>query len=114
MSPANKREFHLKASQLEMQYQQELQDLNYEITKNRTEILNTTGNIQSAENSLSLSRTLWQSQFNNYKLGTVTYSAILDAAATVNTAEQSYVKAVYNYLMAYYNFKKMNGFESSK
>lgn len=111
---ANKKEFRLKASQLQMQYQQKQQDLNYEITKNKTELWNTTGNIQSAENSLTLSRTLRQNQFNNYKLGTVTYSSILDAEATVNTAEQNYVKAVYNYLMAYYNFKKLNGFESSK
>ncbi|WP_161973452.1 TolC family protein [Arcticibacter tournemirensis] len=111
---ANKKEYRLKASQLQMQYQQKQQDLNYEVTKNKTELWNTTGNIQSAENSLTLSRTLRQNQFNNYKLGTVTYSAVLDAEATINTAEQNYVKAVYNYLLAYYNFKKLNGFEASK
>jgi len=111
---ADKKEFQLKASQLQMQYQQKQQDLNYEVAKNKTELWNTTSNIQSAENSLTLSRTLRQNQLNNYKLGTVTYSSILDAEATINTAEQNYVKAVYNYLLTYYNFKKLNGFEVSK
>lgn len=111
---ANKKEFQLKALQLQMQYQQKQQDLNYEAAKNKTELWNSTSNIQSAENSLTFSRTLRQNQLNNYKLGTVTYSAILDAEATINTAEQNYVKAVYNYLLAFYNFKKLNGFEASK
>lgn len=108
----NKKEFQLKASQLEMQYRQKQQDLNYEISRNITELWNTTNNVQSAENSLTLSRTMRQNQLNNYKLGTVTYSSILDAEVTINTAEQNYVKAVYNYLLAYYNFKKLNGFET--
>lgn len=111
---ANKKEFQLKASQLQMQYQQKQQDLNYEAAKNKTELWNSTSNIQSAENSLTFSRALRQNQLNNYKLGTVTYSSILDAEATINTAEQNYVKAVYNYLLAFYNFKKLNGFEASK
>lgn len=111
---ANKKEFQFKASQIEMQYKQKLQDMNYEVSKNKTELRNSTGNVQSAENSLALSRSMRQNQLNNYKLGTITYSSVLDAEATINTAEQNYVKAVYNYLLAYYNFQKLNGFEGSK
>lgn len=114
MRTADKKEFQLKALQLAMQYQQKQQDLNYEVTKNKTELWNTTDNVRSTENSLALSRTLRQNQLNSYKLGTVTYSSILDAEATINTAEQNYVKAVYNYLLAYYNFKKTTGFDDSK
>lgn len=114
MRTADKKEFQLKALQLAMQYQQKQQDLNYEATKNKTELWNTTDNVRSTENSLALSRTLRQNQLNSYKLGTVTYSSILDAEATINTAEQNYVKAVYNYLLAYYNFKKTTGFDDSK
>ncbi|WP_374164059.1 TolC family protein [Arcticibacter sp. MXS-1] len=110
----NKKEFRIKASQLDMQYQQKQQDLNYEVDKNQTELRNTTGNVQSAGNSLTLSRSMQQNQLNNYKLGTITYSSVLDAEATINTAEQNYVKAVYNYLLAYYNFEKLNGFAGSK
>ncbi|WP_164974159.1 TolC family protein [Filimonas effusa] len=109
----NKKEFQLKASQLDMQYKQKQQDLNYEVSRNQTELWNAADNIQLAEKSLALSRTLHQNQLNNYKHGTVTYSSILDAAATINTAEQNYIKAVYNYLLAYYNFKKLSGFEVS-
>lgn len=110
MRSADKKEFQLKALQLDMQYQQKQQDLNYEVTKNKTELWNTADNVRSSENSLALSRTLLKNQLNSYKLGTVTYSSILDTEATINTADQNYVKAVYNYLLAYYNFKKINGF----
>lgn len=66
---ADKREFQLKESQLVLQYQQKQQDLNYEVTKNKTELWNTTDNVQSAENSLALSLTLRKKKVEQLQAG---------------------------------------------
>lgn len=107
---ADRREYKLKASQLEMQYNQKQHDLNYEVDKCNTELLNASGNISSTTKTLDLSKELYFQQLAIYKLGTISYSTLLDAESSVNTAQQNYITAVYDYLIAYYNFKKMTAF----
>lgn len=108
----DRREFKLKASQLEMQYNQKQHDLNYEVDKCNTELLNASGNISSTTKTLNLSKELYSQQLAIYKLGTISYSTLLDAESSVNTAQQNYITAVYDYLIAYYNFKKIMTFEN--
>lgn len=103
----NRREFQLKSSQLAMQYNQKQHDLNYELDKCNTELLNASGNINSTTKTLDLSRELYSQQLAIYKLGTISYNRLLDAESSVNTAERNYITAVYDYLIAYYNFKKV-------
>lgn len=108
---ADRREYKLKASQLEMKYNQKQHDLNYEVDKCNTELLNASGNINSTTKTLDLSKELYFQQLAIYKLGTISYSTLLDAESSVNTAEQNYITAVYDYLIAYYNYKKIMAFE---
>ncbi len=102
----DRKEFKTKSSQLAMQYSQKLQDIHYEMDKCRTELYNTLGNINSTTKTLGLSKELYSQRLAVYKLGTLTYTELLDAEASVGTAQQNYITAVYDYLMAYYNFKK--------
>jgi len=104
---ANRREYKLKSSQLAMQYNQKKHDISYEIDKCNTELLNATGNIRATTRTLDLSKELYSGQLAIYRLGTITYSALLDAESSVSTAEQNYITAVYDYLIAYYNYKKV-------
>jgi outer membrane protein TolC len=90
-----------------MQYNQKQHDINYEVDKCNTELLNATGNIRTTTRTLDLSKELYSGQLAVYRLGTITYSALLDAESSVNTAEQNYITAVYDYLIAYYNYKKV-------
>lgn len=107
----DRKEFKTKSSQLAMQYNQKLQDINYEMDKCRTELRNTFGNINSTTKTLGLSKELYSQRLAVYRLGTLSYSELLDAEASVGTAQQNYITAVYDYLMAYYNFRKATGFE---
>lgn len=107
----DRREFKMKSSQLAMQYNQKQYDLNYEIDRSNTELLNAVGNMASTTNTLNLSKELFSQRLAVYKLGTITYSALLDAETSVTTAQQNYITAVYDYLMAYYNNKKIRAFE---
>ncbi|MDR1221737.1 MAG: TolC family protein [Tannerella sp.] len=106
----DRREYKLKSSQLAMQYSQQQHDINYEVDKCNTELLNAVGNINSTGKTLDLSKELYLQQLAIYKLGTVTYSALLDAESSVNTARQNYISAVYDYLIAFYNCKKTGVF----
>lgn len=107
---ANRREFQLKSSQLAMQYNQKQHDLNYELDKCNVELLNASGNINSTTKTLNLSKELYLQQLAIYKLGTISYSTLLDAESSVNTSQQNYITAVYDYLIAYYNLKKVTAF----
>jgi outer membrane protein len=103
----NNKEFWLKSTQLNLQYNQKQSELVYEIDKCNTELHNTSENISSTMRTLTLSKELYNQQLATYKLGTITYSTLLDAEASVNTAEQNYIKSVYDYLIAFYNYKKV-------
>lgn len=108
-SRTDRREYQVKSSQLTMQYSQKLHDMNYEKDKYNTELLNTFGNINSTTQTLNLSKELYSQQLAVYKLGAITYSALLDAESSINTAEQNYITAVYEYLIAYANYTKTVG-----
>ena len=108
-SRTDRREYQIKSTQLAMQYKQKLHDLNYEREKSSTELLNAFGNINSTTKTLSLSKKLYSQQLVIYKLGTITYSALLDAESSINTAEENYITAVYEYLIAYANYTRAIG-----
>ena len=106
----DRREYQVKSSQLAMQYNQKLHDINYERNKYETELINTSGNINSTTRTLVLSKELYLQQLAVYKLGTISYSVLLDAESSVNTAEQNHITAIYEYLIAYANYTKAIGF----
>jgi outer membrane protein TolC len=103
-------EYHAKSSQLVMQYNQKLHDIHYEREKYYTELTNASWNINSTNKNLDLSRALYSQQLAVYRLGTINYSVLLDTESSVNTAEQNYITAIYEYLIAYVNYTKALGF----
>lgn len=103
----NRKEYKVKSSQLAMQYNQKLHDINYEMDKCNTELLNASGNISLTIKTLNLSKKLYAQQLAVYKLGTITYRTLLDAESSVDTAEQNYLKSVYDYLIAFYSYNVM-------
>ncbi len=99
------KENRLKIMQTELQLQQKLLDADNEILKYQTDLVNTQSAIISNRNNLTLSKSLFQNQMNMYKLGTATYSSMLDTESSLNTVDQNYIKAIYNYLMAKINYE---------
>lgn len=108
---AEAKEYKLKAGQLEMQYLQKQQDIAYEMDKNQTELVNTSNNITATNRTLKLSQDLYTNQFEIFKLGGLTYTTLLETEASIKTAQDNYIKAVYNFLIAYYNYKKSTSFQ---
>lgn len=103
------KEKQLKIQQNQFQLLQKQADITYDAENNKTELLNTLKLIASSKNNIDLSKKVFNTQLNTYKLGTVTYNSILDTESSLNTAEQNYIKAVYNYLIAKVNYEKSIG-----
>jgi len=103
------KEYHLKLEQNNFQLLQKQNDIKYESEKVKTELLNAQTTMQSTKSNLELSTTVYQTQLEQFKLGTLTYSNILDTETSINTAGQNYVESVYNYLIARISYEKANG-----
>lgn len=103
------KESELKLEQNRFQLLQKQSDLTYEMEKNRTELLNTFTIVQSSKNNLNLSKKVFDVKYATYRVGKEMYNTILDTEASLRTAEQNYVKAVFNYLVATLNYHKSMG-----
>ena len=103
------RESKYRLAKTEMDLKQKTADINYEIQKTATELTNAQQNMISTKANYDLSNTIYSNQKQQYNLGSLQYSSLLDNEKTLNTAEQNYIKAVYDYLMAKISYDKALG-----
>lgn len=103
------KENKLIIEQDKFQLLQKQTDIDYEIKKAQSELVNTQNIIKTTKDNLDLSTKIYTNQLKTYQLGTIGYSAILDNEITLNTAQQNYVKAVYNYLVSRIDYAKSKG-----
>jgi len=103
------RENQIKSIQTDLNLKQKQADINYEVQKASSELSNALQNMNTAKNNYDLSRIIYQNQKQQYDLGTLLYSNLLDTDRSLNTTEQNYVKAVYDYLVATINYQKAVG-----
>lgn len=99
----------ITAVQTDLNMKQKLADVNYEIQKASIELSNSLQNMQTAKNNYELSQVIYQNQKQQYDLGALLYSNLLDTDRSLNTTEQNYIKAVYEYLVASITYQKAIG-----
>ncbi len=104
-----KNEYRLKMTQTELNLKQKQQEISIEILQYKTELENAEKSIIESKNNLLLSKKVHQSQLNTYRLGTASYSSLLDTESSLETSEQNYIEAVYNFLLARINYEKAIG-----
>ncbi len=95
--------------QTDLNLKQKQADVNYEIQKASSELSNALQNMNTAKNNYDLSRTIYENQKQQYDLGALLYSNLLDTDRSLNTTEQNYIKAVYEYLVASISYQKAIG-----
>ncbi len=98
-----------KSMQTDLKLKQKLADINYEVQKASFELDNASKNMSTAKNNYDLSRTIYENQKQQYDLGSLLYSDLLDTDRSLNHTEQNYVKSVYDYLVAIINYQKALG-----
>jgi outer membrane protein len=105
----NLQTYQLYARQTELNLRQTQADLTNELRTAQTELTNASRNLQSTRASLAVSKQISQLQQEQYRLGTVLYSHVLDTEGSLQTAEQNYIEAAYAYLVAKLNYEKAMG-----
>jgi outer membrane protein len=105
----NIREERLKIDQTNLELKQTQSDIHFEIQKALTDLDNAQQNVQSTKSNYNLSQTIYKNQQRQFALGAFQFSDLLDTEKSLHTAEQNYVQAVYNYLVAKINYEKAIG-----
>jgi outer membrane protein TolC len=100
-------QFRLLQSDLDLK--QKTADINYEIQKVSTELSNAMQNMQATKNNYELSKVIYENQKQQYNLGSLLYSNLLDTDKSLKTTEQNYTRSVYDYLVANVNYQKTIG-----
>ncbi len=105
----NVQEYKIKSLQTDLDLKQKTADINYEIQKASTELNNALQNMQTTKSNYDLSKIIYENQKQQYNLGSLLYSNLLDTDRSLTTTEQNYIKAVYDYLLANVNYQKAIG-----
>lgn len=103
----NKQE--IQGKQLEMTLKQRKEDIRFQIQKAETDLQNAQNNMQTAKNNEQLSQTIYKNQQQQFKLGAFQYSDLLDTEKSLHTAEENYIQAVYQYMIAKIAYRKAIG-----
>lgn len=103
------KEYSLKQKQGELDQKQRKADINFEIEKAKTDMANALLNIKSSKMSYDLANELYSQQVKQFALGGLLYANILDTERSINAAEQSYIKSIYDYFIAKISLNKATG-----
>ena len=98
-----------KSIQTGLELKQKEADINYEVHKASFELNNAWKNMSIAKSNYDLSQVIYQNQKQQYDLGSLQYSDLLDTDRSLNHTEQNYVKGVYDYLVAIITYQKALG-----
>jgi outer membrane protein len=102
-------ESQMREIQTDLQLKQKQADINYEVQKSYTDLTNSSENMKMAKSNYELSRVIYQNQRQQYGLGALLYTDLLETDRSLNTTEQNYIRSVYDYLVASINYQKAIG-----
>lgn len=103
------RENKLKQDQLSMNLQQERADIQYQAQKATADLQNASHNMASAKYNYRLSQTIFQNQQKQFSIGVFKYADLLDTERSLSSAEQNYIRSVYDYLVARLQYEQAMG-----
>lgn len=84
-------------------------DISYQIRNAATELDNARQNMETTRNNYELSQTIYKNQQVQYDLGALQYNHLLDTEKALSAAEQNYIQAVYQFLLAEIGYRKAAG-----
>lgn len=88
---------------------QETIAVQYEVQEATTKLDNARQNLIVAKDNYQLSLKVYELQEQQYNLGSFSYEKLLDTEKSLSTAEQYYITAVYDFLIAKISFQKATG-----
>lgn len=99
----------LKLKQLELQIEQRKADITYQHSAAIADLQNASKNVTQTQQSYTLSKRIYALQQEQVKSGSLLYASLLDTERSLSLAEQNYIRAVYDYMIAQINFQRATG-----
>ena len=103
------REAKYKILKTDLELKQKESDITFQIQNALVELENARQNIRATKSNYDLSKRIYENQKQQYSLGSLLYSSLLDTEKSLSAVEQNYIKAVYDYLVAEISYQKAIG-----
>lgn len=102
-------EYQYKIAQTDWLLKQQSADIENDIRTAETSLNNALLNVQTTKRNYELSNIIYKNQQEQFKAGAFEYSDLLDTEQSLAAAEQNYIKAVYDSMLAKINLQKASG-----
>ena len=102
-------DFTIRTVQTGLNLKQRTADISYQIRNAATELDNARQNMETTRNNYELSQTIYKNQQVQFDLGALQYNHLLDTEKALSAAEQNYIQAVYQFLLAEIGYRKAAG-----
>ncbi|WP_281631567.1 TolC family protein [Flavobacterium luteolum] len=99
----------LKTRQTEFNFQQKKADISYEINQAVISLSNAQTNAVRTKDSYDLAQKVYENQQQQLPYGALSYDTILNTESSMTSAEQNYIKASYEFLLAKLNYEMAAG-----
>lgn len=99
----------LKAKQLDLQIQQRKSDIQYQYESAMADLQNASANVTQTSESYNLAKRIYALQEEQVTSGSLLYANLLDTERSLSLAEQNYIRAVYDLMVAQINFQRAVG-----
>jgi outer membrane protein TolC len=106
---SNIQAYQYKIAQTDWRLKQQTADIDNDIRTAQTSLNNALLNMQTTKRNYDLSGIIYKNQQQQFAAGAFEYSDLLDTEKSLATAEQNYIKAVYDCLLAKINLQKATG-----
>ncbi|QXV63956.1 TolC family protein [Mucilaginibacter sp. 21P] len=108
-------EYRERIGQNTMLLAQKKADIDYEVQQAKIALRNAVSNMKNAGDSYQLSKTIFQNQQQQYRLGAFEYSSLLDTEKSLNETERVYIQSAYDLMLARLQLQKAtNNFNVNK
>ena len=105
----NIQEYQYKIAQTDWQIKQQTADIENDIRTAQISLNNALLNVETTKRNYELSNIIYKNQQQQFALGAFEYNNLLDTEKSLATAEQNYIKAVYDCMLAKINLQKATG-----
>lgn len=99
----------LKLKQLDLQIEQRKSDIQFQYESAMSDLKNASNNVTQTSDSYALSKRIYALQEEQVKSGSLLYASLLDTERSLSMAEQNYIRAVYDLMVAQINFERAVG-----
>jgi outer membrane protein TolC len=106
---SNIQEYQYRITQTDWQLKQKTADVENDIRTAQTSLDNALQNVQTTKRNYELSNIIYKNQQQQFAAGAFEYNNLLDTEKSLSTAEQNYIRAVYDCLLAKINLQKASG-----